>query len=560
MSAERARPAFVEEEDENGQAVPGTRLSAQAPTSAPSSSVDKNTPNPTQRSKKFSKKSIVPIDIPVAQAYNKFATMAGHPGNQNLFYHQTLPPAEGRPQYMTYSHPRTAISYPQPLENTLPTPYGSYPMPPPIPKPSLPYSSHPPHLPPLPHPPHLPPLPHPPHLPPLPHPQNAPHNPYYPPHHSPYPFHPPPPNHPSSPFHPPQFHPPPSQSPSYGVYHASPPDIVYQPVRSISRNASRPLASRFDFQDQYLDRLSDPIQRSTSAFGARDLVRPRSRTMERPGHGHIESSSSSYWSHERKTDLHEPAYVPQKIQEQTEPAEDTHLTTRRRSIESYKDSQDSHESKAKFSSVARSRRPSVSFDVPPKSEKVRFEPSPNSGRRRQSWYDPLMPYNSLVAKLNNASKYLEEVMGPETSIPLNSEISRRQKRQDAKSRSTRSSQSQDESDIKRSETTRSGSPNEDQNMTIKVISGSARVTLGGAQIDCAEGGAIEIKRDRSSRDNTERYSPDYSSSRQTSEDQRPRSRRSEKRADRHRENSHSFRESSSNRGYGERRYEFPRYD
>ncbi|TQS38741.1 hypothetical protein Golomagni_00747 [Golovinomyces magnicellulatus] len=546
MSAERARPAFVEEEDENGQAVPGTRRSAQAPTAAPLSSVDKNTPNPTQ---KPSKKSIAPIDIPVAQAYNKFATMAGHPGNQNLFYHQTLPPAEGRPQYMTYPQPRTAISYPQPLENTLPAPYGSYPMPPPIPKPSLPYSSHPPHLPPLPNTPHLP----------LLHPQNTPQNPYYPLHHPPYQFHPPPPNHLSSPFHPPQFHPLPSQSPSFGVYHASPPDVVYLPPRSASRNTPRPLASRFDFQDQYFDRLSDPITRSTSAFGAKDLVRPRSRTMERAGHVPFESSSS-HWSYERKIDLHEPTHVSRKIQEQSEPAEDTHLTTQRRSVESYKDSHDSYDSKAKYTNVARSRRPSVSFDVPPKGEKVRFEPSPNSGRRRESWYDPLMPYNSLVDKLKNASSYLEEAMGPEINSPLNSETSRRHKWQDAKSRSTRSSQSREDSDIKRSETTRSGSPIEDQNMTIKVISGSARVTLGGAQIDCAEGGAIEIKRDRSSRDNTERHSPDYSSSRQTSEDLESRSRRYEKRADRHRRSSQSFRESSSDRGYGGRRYGDSGYD
>jgi hypothetical protein len=38
---------------------------------------------------------------------------------------------------------------------------------------------------------------------------------------------------------------------------------------------------------------------------------------------------------------------------------------------------------------------------------------------------------------------------------------------------------------------------EDENVTIKVTGGQARVTIDGAQIDCNDGGEIEIRREKS---------------------------------------------------------------
>lgn len=167
---------------------------------------------------------------------------------------------------------------------------------------------------------------------------------------------------------------------------------------------------------------------------------------------------------------------------------------------------------------SRPRRPStnrnsVSYDL----GSVRVE-SANSGRRRQSWYDQAAPapskYEQPVSdgyksKLDQAATYQEEVG---QTVPLTAELlKRQQRRQGGSSRSTKSSASRDESDYKKSattRTTRSGSGDGDENVTIKVT-GQARVVVGGAQIDCQDGGEIEIKRNTGLKDGSERGGSEY---------------------------------------------------
>lgn len=160
-------------------------------------------------------------------------------------------------------------------------------------------------------------------------------------------------------------------------------------------------------------------------------------------------------------------------------------------------------------------RHSVSYDLGRGPESVRIEPA-NTGRRRSSWYDQgassgTGASSAYEEKLNQAANYQEDVAGP--AIPLTAEVLKRQQRREAgSSRSTKSSASRDESDYKKSattRTTRSGSGADDENVTIKVT-GQARVMVGGAQIDCTDGGAIEIKRNQRARaGGSERSSSDY---------------------------------------------------
>lgn len=157
-----------------------------------------------------------------------------------------------------------------------------------------------------------------------------------------------------------------------------------------------------------------------------------------------------------------------------------------------------------------SNRHSVSYDLGRGSESVRVEAA-NSGRRRQSWYEPpVSTPTGYEDKLHQAATYQEDVAGP--TVPLTAEtLKRQQRRQAGSSRSTKSSQSRDESDYKKSattRTTRSMSNDNDENVTIKVT-GQARVMVGGAQIDCNEGGEIEIKRQKSLRNGSERSNSEY---------------------------------------------------
>jgi len=158
-----------------------------------------------------------------------------------------------------------------------------------------------------------------------------------------------------------------------------------------------------------------------------------------------------------------------------------------------------------------SNRHSVSYDLPRGDESVRVEAA-NSGRRRSGYYEP--PASTQASayedKLHKAATYQEDVGGP--TVPLTAEtLKRQQRRHGGSSRSTKSSQSRDESDYKKSattRTTRSMSNDNDENVTIKVT-GTARVMVGGAAIHCDEGGEIEIKRQKSLRNGSEPPNSEY---------------------------------------------------
>lgn len=144
----------------------------------------------------------------------------------------------------------------------------------------------------------------------------------------------------------------------------------------------------------------------------------------------------------------------------------------------------------------------------------------NVGSRRKSYYGN--PSEELSSTKNSAyeeriraaAQYQEDVGGP--NITLTAEVLKRQQRRQAgSSRTTRSSGSRDESDYTKSATTRTSRTSisgtkgsDDENVTIKVT-GTARVVVGGVPIDCTDGGEIEIKRQRSIRDGSERSNSEY---------------------------------------------------
>lgn len=143
----------------------------------------------------------------------------------------------------------------------------------------------------------------------------------------------------------------------------------------------------------------------------------------------------------------------------------------------------------------------------------------NNGRRRASYYGQSTAQSGHTAstgssgyedKMREAAGYQDDVGG--SSIPLTAEVLKRQQRRQAgSSRSTKSSASRDESDYRKSvttRTTRSGSGDNDENVTIKVT-GTTRVVVGGARIECPDGGEIEIKRQRSMRNGSERSNSEY---------------------------------------------------
>ncbi|CAG8962454.1 hypothetical protein HYFRA_00014184 [Hymenoscyphus fraxineus] len=134
-----------------------------------------------------------------------------------------------------------------------------------------------------------------------------------------------------------------------------------------------------------------------------------------------------------------------------------------------------------------------------------IETANNSRRRRSSVYGTSTTHSEPKAstkqsdyedKIRQAANYQEDVAGP--NIPLTAEVLKKQEKQRRKagsSQSTKSSHSRDESDYKKSvttRTTRSGSGDNDENLTIK-LKGTTRLIVGGAQIEC-DGGEIEIKR------------------------------------------------------------------
>ncbi|TVY71336.1 hypothetical protein LSUE1_G008617 [Lachnellula suecica] len=177
-----------------------------------------------------------------------------------------------------------------------------------------------------------------------------------------------------------------------------------------------------------------------------------------------------------------------------------------------------HEGRTLIRDDSRPRRPSshrnsVSYDLGDGPERVHLETA-NNGRRRQSYYGQSAQSASTGSsayedKIRQASTYQQDVG---ETVPLTAEVLKRQQRRQAggSSRSTKSSASRDESDWRKSattRTTRSGS-GEGENVTIKVT-GTARVMVGGAQIDCPDGGEIEIKQQQKALRNGSEQSSEY---------------------------------------------------
>lgn len=154
-----------------------------------------------------------------------------------------------------------------------------------------------------------------------------------------------------------------------------------------------------------------------------------------------------------------------------------------------------------------SRSRSREYSPEPAKEKA------NSRRRRQTYIGEHRSNNSseFEEKIDKVLSYQKSVEDIGVERPsLTAEALKRQKRTAGSSRSTRSSASRDESDFKRSmttRTTRSGG-NDAENVTIKV-SGMTSVHVVGARIDCPDGGEIEIKRPQSVRGGGSEQSSNY---------------------------------------------------
>lgn len=151
-------------------------------------------------------------------------------------------------------------------------------------------------------------------------------------------------------------------------------------------------------------------------------------------------------------------------------------------------------------------RKSVSYDVsdlPRETERFRLETADSKNRHHKSYYGQSASstqastsgssgYEAKLSEaLSGAANYMEEVGGP--SIPLTAEALKREQRRQAggSSRSTKSSRRQ--SDYRGTQTTRTTRSSDDDNVTIEVT-GQAKVTVGGAEIRCGEGGKIHIHR------------------------------------------------------------------
>ncbi|KAH8805557.1 hypothetical protein F5884DRAFT_755125 [Xylogone sp. PMI_703] len=160
----------------------------------------------------------------------------------------------------------------------------------------------------------------------------------------------------------------------------------------------------------------------------------------------------------------------------------------------------------------RPKRSSVSYNLDRDDGRYQIQTAVSGRPRRQSYYGQSASTDSSAGyedKIRQASIYQEDVTGG-PGLALTAELLKRQQRQEGSSRSTKSSGSHDESDFRRSattRTTRSGS-GEDGNVTIKVT-GSAKLLVDGTQIECLEGGEIQIQRQNSLRNGSERAYSEY---------------------------------------------------
>ncbi len=159
------------------------------------------------------------------------------------------------------------------------------------------------------------------------------------------------------------------------------------------------------------------------------------------------------------------------------------------------------------------RRPSANrsstYDYAREQPNYRIETSNQA--RRASYYDGQRRSSDYEDKIREAAGYQEQVGGQPVS--LTAEALRKQQRTTASSRSTRSSGSRDESDFRRSATTRTTTSRFDadgENVTIK-FKGDATINIAGAEIKCDDGAELNIVRSKggSIRNGSERGGSEY---------------------------------------------------
>ncbi|KAJ9142705.1 hypothetical protein NKR23_g6990 [Pleurostoma richardsiae] len=150
--------------------------------------------------------------------------------------------------------------------------------------------------------------------------------------------------------------------------------------------------------------------------------------------------------------------------------------------------------------------PSVIYEV----GSYRTEVAGKAGRRN-SYYGQSVSSGTgsgFEDKLRTASTYQDEVNGGPT-VPLTAETLRKAGKNGAtSSRSTRSSGSRDESDYRRSATTRTTRSSNDEDITIRV-KGEATLKVGGAEMQCRD---AEININSRSAGGTHRGDSDQGSS------------------------------------------------
>ncbi|KAK5656185.1 hypothetical protein OQA88_4945 [Cercophora sp. LCS_1] len=139
---------------------------------------------------------------------------------------------------------------------------------------------------------------------------------------------------------------------------------------------------------------------------------------------------------------------------------------------------------------SRSRRPSVGATSIYDAGDFRTEVAGRHGRRHSYYGNKSASSGSgYEDKLRQATMYQEETGGP--GMQLTAETLRRAGRDGTSSRSTRSSGSHDESEYRRSATTRTTRSSNDEDVTIRV-KGNATLKVGGAEMKCRDGTEINI--------------------------------------------------------------------
>jgi hypothetical protein len=283
-----------------------------------------------------------------------------------------------------------------------------------------------------------------------------------------------------------------SPTPSYIGYAPTRVDPYYAPEPS----RPNPLAERFA-------RGIDPISRTTSAQGVRTL-----------------NDLSAF-----DVDLERRNIVRRRARE-AEDMPPSPVPVRRQSITRVIDNRDTYDDDIRYESrPARApyrapspaprppRRPSANrsstFDYARDQPNYRMETSNQA--RRSSYYEGQRRSSDYEDKIREAAGYQEQVAGG-PPVSLTAEALRKQQRTTASSRSTRSSGSRDESDFRRSATTRTTTSRFDadgENVTIK-FKGDATINIAGAEIKCDDGAELNIVRSKGSiRNGSERGGSEY---------------------------------------------------